>query len=204
MKKILFILIFLGTAVCFAESLKTNSDANVRSKPSKDGSIVSVVKKGTIVDGKLSSENSNWYAVTVNGKNGYVNKSLMEQIYTIADVCKNIRFFKDVLFWWIVIDKLILIGVVLFLIFKGNLGKAFLWIGACVLSTFLISLGFSFFSEVGLDFVPTFGYVSLLCVGVSPIILLLLIIFILFCFAAGGTSTKKEKVYKVVEYWVED
>lgn len=204
MKKIFFILIFLGTAVCFAESLKTNSDANVRSKPSKDSVVISSIKKGTVIEGNLTSENSNWYAVTVNGKNGYIHKSLMEQVYTIADVCKSIRVFKDGLFWWIIVDKLILIGVVLFLIFKGNIGKAFIWIGACALSSFLISLGFSFFSDVGLDFVPTFGYISLLCVGVSPIILLLLIIFILFCFAAGGSSTKKEKVYKVVEYWVED
>lgn len=59
-----FLLCLLGvllTTTVFAEKLKLNSDANLRSQPSKDSNIITTITKGTYVEGEISH---NWYAIT--------------------------------------------------------------------------------------------------------------------------------------------
>lgn len=195
-KKVLLLLALSIPTFCFAEKLKVTADANIRTLPSKDGEIIQVAKEGTVVDGEKSTENEEWFQVTIDGEVGFIHNSLV-------DVKKDfslVSIFKD--FWvWILIDKLILIGVLCYLIFTGKIGKAFLWAGSCLLSTFLIAMIFllNADSAKGLSFGQVWGCTNLLCLGISPLFLIILIIIVLLCW-----PSKEKKVYKVVEYWVEE
>lgn len=199
MKKLFFILFLVIPAFCFAESLKTNSDANVRNSPSKEGAVITVLTKGTQIEGEKASTNNDWYEITVDGKTGYVHKSLMDTVVSINDLKESIIPFKSGLFWWIVIDKLILIGVFLYFFLTGKIGKAFLWALVCLASTLLITFILTMLTEE--LFITMFGFTSLLCVGVSPFILIILIVLLMIIWAMG---TKSEPKLKAVTYWIEE
>lgn len=199
-KKFLFIgLVMLLMTSVFAEELMFKSDANVRSQPSTDGTVITIITEGTHLEGKVSSENKNWYKVTVDGTTGYVHKSVVTSIITKSDITNAIVPFKSGLFWWIVIDKLILIGVFLFFFLTHKIGKSILWGLVCLGSTLLISFIFTILTEG--PFVEIFGLTALVCVGVSPFILIILIVVLMLLWAMG---TKKEPKLKAVTYWVEE
>ncbi len=201
MKKIFITILVLAlSSFCFAETLKINSDANVRSLPSKDGNVIEILTEGTKIDGEKSSENPDWYAITTTeGTTGYIHKSLVDSVISTSDINNAIIPFKSGLFWWIVIDKLILIGVFLYFLFTHKIGKGFLWALICLGCTLL--LAFIFTLLTGELFVVVFGYVALLCVGVSPFILLITIVFLKLIWAMG---TKSEPKLKAITYWVEE
>ena len=199
-KKIFFIgvVVLLATSV-FAEKLTLKSDANVRNQPSTDGAVITTITEGTYLEGEISSENKNWYKVTVDGTTGYVHKSVVTSVITKSDITNAIVPFKSGLFWWIVIDKLILIGVFLFFFFTGKINKGILWGLVCLGSTLLISFILTILCEG--PFIEVFGLTALVCVGVSPFILILLIVVLMLLWAMG---TKKEPKLKAVTYWVEE
>lgn len=70
--------------ICFccsfvqAQTYKLKSDANLRSAPGTDASIVSVLKEGQTVT-VVEKTNDNWYKVEVDGKKGYVSSSVLKR-----------------------------------------------------------------------------------------------------------------------------
>jgi len=199
-----FLLCFLEvllTTVVFAEKLKLNSDANLRSQPSKNSNVITTITKGSYVEGEISQENPDWYAITENETTGFIHKSLLDSVVSASDIKDAIIPFRSGLFWWIVIDKLILIGVFLYFFFTGKIGKGVLWALVCLGSTLLIAFIFTVMAEGSILFVEVFGLTALLCIGVSPFILMLLIVLVIICWATG---TKKEPKLKAVTYWIEE
>ena len=198
-KNSLVLFVLLLSSFCFAEKLKLNSDANIRNLPSKDGAVITTLTEGTTIEGEKSSENKDWYEITVDGTTGYIHKSLADLVLSVSDIKDAIIPFKSGLFWWIVIDKLILIGVFLYFLFTHKIGKGFLWALICLGCTLLLAFIFTLLSEE--LFVVVFGYTALLCVGVSPFIFLLTIVIFMLAWAAG---TKSEPKLKAVTYWIEE
>ena len=67
-----------------AETGTTNNAVNMRKTPSKNGDLVQKLEKGTsvelgdLVDGK-DGDGKKWYAVTANGKSGYIRSDLINK-----------------------------------------------------------------------------------------------------------------------------
>ena len=67
-----------------AETGTTNNAVNMRKTPSKNGDLVQKLEKGTsvelgdLVDGK-DGDGKKWYAVTANGKSGYIRSDLISK-----------------------------------------------------------------------------------------------------------------------------
>ena len=78
----LFCLLF--TVAVFAdEAVVTGSDVNFRTGPSVDYSIYECLPKGTVVTVTDRSD-SEWYAVTYNGRSGYINSAYLSITSTAA------------------------------------------------------------------------------------------------------------------------
>lgn len=163
MKKALFLFLFLVPTLCFADTLRVKKDANLRSQPSADSSVVTVINADTIVQGEKTSDNNDWYAITVDNTTGYIHKSLLQKATSGNDIIKGIKPFRSGLFWWIVIDKLILIGILCFF-FATNPLKSILWIVATLASTAIIAFILKLLGFCG-SFMQNFGFTALLAIG---------------------------------------
>lgn len=187
-KKFIALSLLFLTSFCFAKEVKLNGDVEVRDRPSEDGTVLVTLAEGTTVDVETSSENSDWYEIKVDEATGYIHKSAVSSESLYASIKNSIVPFKSGLFWWIVIDKLILIGFLLYFIFKQKIGSAVLWILACSGSTTLVAFIFSLIkNEI---FIEALKCTALLCMGVAPFILAIVILFVLSA-AADKSYTEK-------------
>ena len=70
-KFIVLSLLFLAS-FCFAKEVKLNGNAEVRDRPSENGTVFASLADGTSVDVESISENSDWYEIKIgnflNGK----------------------------------------------------------------------------------------------------------------------------------------
>ena len=76
-KSILTLFFLLTTSVLMAQSYQLKSDANLRSAPGTDATVVVVIKEGQQVN-VIEKTNDNWYKVEVDGKKGYISSSVLK------------------------------------------------------------------------------------------------------------------------------
>lgn len=192
MKKNFFSLsLLLLTSFCFAKEVKLNGNAEVRDRPSEEGTVLTTLAEGTTVDVETSSENSDWYEIKLDEATGYIHKSAVSSESLYASIKNSIVPFKSGLFWWIVIDKLILIGFLLYFIFSHKIGSVILWILACLGSTSLLAFIFSLIGTA--IFIEALKYTALMFLGAAPFILAIVILFVL---AAATNKSYTEKYGK--------
>ena len=72
----LFLLGFLFMQTVLAQKT-TDSDVNLRSAPTTDAEVVTVIPKGTKVT-IIEKTNDKWYRVEYNGKKGYMTASAVD------------------------------------------------------------------------------------------------------------------------------
>lgn len=125
MKKVTIniLILFVCLANVFPLKLKALADANVRAEPSGKAKIIEIANKDSVFDGNLSDENDNWFYITLeNGKNGFVHKSLIEEIQSPKEpdsfekIASSFANFSS--------EQLIIIGIVALII----------WIAAAIMS----------------------------------------------------------------------
>ena len=189
-KFIVLSLLFLAS-FCFAKEVKINGDVEVRDRPSENGTVFASLADGTSVDVESISENSDWYEIKIDDATGYIHKSSLASVFSISYIKNSIVPFKGGLFWWIVIDKLILIGFLLYFIFSHKIGSVILWILACLGSTSLLAFIFSLIGTA--TFIEALKYTALLFLGAAPFILAIVILFVL---AAATDKSYTEKYGK--------
>lgn len=94
MKKLMLMFLFLILVVTYGSAerlkIKLNEDANVRTKPSRDGKIVTVLLANDVGEGYICDDNPNWYYIEAKGKSGYVHKSVVKRT-SILKTEENIR-----------------------------------------------------------------------------------------------------------------